>query len=54
MSEEKLKEIINRLMANSAAIRYGTVSVSLKLHDGKVVAVAFNNAEEMREYIKAK
>ena len=49
MKKTKADLIIARLLANAAEIKYGSVSVTLKLHDGRVVEVAYLTAEQTRE-----
>jgi len=49
MNKEKTDEIVNQLMNNAAGVRYGTVSVSAKLHDGRVVEVSYTKTEQTRE-----
>ena len=49
MNQNKAEAIVARLLANAAALRYGSVSVSAKLHDGRVVEVSYSNTESTRE-----
>jgi len=42
-------DIVNRLLANAKLVRYGSVSVSAKLHDGRVVEISFSTSEITRE-----
>ena len=49
MKPSKAELIVARLLANAAEIKYGSVSVTLKLHDGRVVEVAYLTAEQTRE-----
>jgi len=41
--------IVAQLLANAAGVRYGAVSVSAKLHDGKVVEVSYSRTEHTRD-----
>jgi hypothetical protein len=49
MNRSKAEDIVTRLLANAAGLKYGTVSVSAKLHDGRVVEVAYSTTENTRE-----
>jgi len=49
MNKDKTGEIVVQLMNNAAGLRYGTVSVSAKLHDGRVVEVSYTKTEQTRE-----
>jgi len=46
---EKTKTMIAKLMANAAALRYGYASVTVKLHDGRVVQVSYSTQEHTRD-----
>jgi hypothetical protein len=45
----KAEDIVNQLLSNAAGVRYGTVSVSAKLHDGMVVEVSYSRTEHTRD-----
>jgi len=49
MNQSKAEAIVARLLANAAGLRYGSVSVSAKLHDGRVVEVSYSTTENTRE-----
>jgi len=49
MNQSKAYEIFTQLMANLAGVKYGTVSLSFKLHDGRVVEVTYLTAEQTKE-----
>ena len=49
MNKDKTEAIVAQLLANAAGLRYGSVSVSGKLHDGRVVEVAYSKTEQTRE-----
>jgi hypothetical protein len=49
MNKDKTEAIVAQLLANAAGLRYGSVSVSAKLHDGRVVEVAYSKTEQTRE-----
>jgi len=50
VNKSKAEVIVARLLANSIGLKYGTVSVMLKLHDGRVTTVEYNTTESTREY----
>jgi hypothetical protein len=37
MNRSKAEGIVARLLANAAGLKFGAVSVTVKLHDGRVV-----------------
>jgi hypothetical protein len=45
----KAGDIVNQLLNNAAGVRYGAVSVSAKLHEGKVVEVSYSRTEHTRD-----
>ena len=49
MNQSKADAIVSQLLANAAEVRYGSVSVSAKLHDGRVVEVSYTKTEQTRE-----
>ena len=49
MSKSKAEAIVAQLLTNAAELRYGTVSVSAKLHDGRIVEVSYTKTEQTRE-----
>jgi len=49
MTQTKAEMIVARLLASVAKVKYGTVSVSVRLHDGRVVEVSYLTAEQTRE-----
>ena len=49
MNQSKAEAIVAQLLTNVAGLRYGTVSVSAKLHDGRVVEVSYTKTEQTRE-----
>ena len=46
----KAEDIVNQLLSNAAGVRYGTVSVSAKMHDGQVVEVSHSRTEHTRDF----
>lgn len=49
MNKSKAQDVFAQLMANAAGVKYGTVSVSFKLHDSRVVEVTYLTAEQTKE-----
>jgi len=49
MNQSKAEAMVTRLLTNAAGVRYGTVSVSAKMHDGRVVEVTFSTTENTKE-----
>ena len=52
MNQTKTEAIVAQLLANSAGLRYGCVSVSVKLHDGRVVQVLYSTTVNIKDGIK--
>jgi hypothetical protein len=49
VNQSKAEAIVTRLMANAADLKYGSVSVTAKVHDGRVVEVVYATTESTRE-----
>ena len=49
MNHIKAEAIVAQLLTNAAGLRYGAVSVSAKLHEGRVVEVSYTKTENTRE-----
>jgi hypothetical protein len=49
MNKTKAEIMVARLLANAADVRHGTASVSVKLHEGRVVEVAYTTTETVIE-----
>jgi len=49
MNKEKTEAIVAQLITNADGLRFGTVSVTAKLHDGRVVEVMYTKTEQTRE-----
>jgi len=52
----KANEIVTQLLTNAAGLRYGVISISAKLHEGRIVEVSLSRTEQTRdlEIIKTK
>jgi len=51
-SKQKTITIAERLCDNATKIRYGSVSATLKIHNGRVVDVTHSTTESKREQEK--
>ena len=49
MNQSKAEKIVARLLMNAADLKYGSVSVTAKVHDGRVVEVSYATTENTRE-----
>jgi len=49
MNQSKAEAIATRLLANATGLRYGSVSVTAKVHDGRVVEVLYATTECTRD-----
>ena len=49
MNQSKAEAIVTRLLTNAADLKYGSVSVTAKVHDGRVVEVVYATTESTRE-----
>jgi hypothetical protein len=49
MSQSKAEAIVARLLVNAADLQYGSVSVTAKIHNGRVVEVLYATTENTRE-----
>jgi len=49
MNQSKAEKIVARLLMNAADLKYGSVSVTAKVHDGRVVEVLYATTENTRE-----
>lgn len=49
MSQLKAEAIVTRLLSNAAGLKYGSVSVTAKIHDGRIVETIYATTESSRE-----
>lgn len=49
MNYEKTKAMISKLISIADSVRYGTASVMIKKHDGRIVQVSYTTEEHTRE-----
>ncbi|MDR2923491.1 MAG: DUF2292 domain-containing protein [Treponema sp.] len=48
-ARQEITNIAERIWENAVKIRYGSVSATLKIHDGRVVDVTHSTTESTRE-----
>jgi hypothetical protein len=49
MSQSKAEAVVARLLSNAAGLKFGSVAVNVKVHDGRVVQVSYETTEATRE-----
>ncbi len=49
MNKTKTQAMVAKLMSNAAGLKYGSVSVTAKVHDGRVVMVSYSTQEHTRD-----
>jgi len=49
MNRSKAEAIVTRLLTNAADLKYGSVSVVAKIHDGRITEVNYSTTESTRE-----
>jgi len=49
MNQSKAEAIVTRLLANAAGLKFGSVSMTAKIHDGRITDVTFSTTVNMRE-----
>ena len=54
MNQSKAEKIVARLLMNAADLKYGSVSVTAKVHDGRVVEVLYATTENTRDELREK
>jgi hypothetical protein len=54
MNKGNAEAIAAQLMTTAEGVRYGSVSVTAKLHDGRVVEVSYTKIEQNREKVTPK
>jgi hypothetical protein len=48
MDKNRAEDIVVQLLTNAAGLQYGSVSVTLKFHDGRVVSITYTRTEQTR------
>jgi len=49
MNYEKTKVMISKLISIADSFKYGTASVTIKKHDGRIVQVSYKTEEHTRD-----
>jgi hypothetical protein len=49
MSQSKAEAIVARLLSSAAGLQYGSVSVTAKVHNGRVTEITYSTTESTRE-----
>jgi hypothetical protein len=49
MIQSKAEAIVARLLSNAAGLQYGSVSVTAKVHNGRVVQISYETTESTKE-----
>jgi hypothetical protein len=49
MSQSKAEELVARLLANAAGLRFGSVSVTVKVHNGRIVEALYATTQNIRD-----
>jgi hypothetical protein len=49
MNKHKAEDIVTQLLLNAEELKYGTVTVSAKLHDSRIVEMTYIKTEQTRE-----
>ena len=49
MNQSKAEAIVARLLSNAAGLQYGSVSVTAKVHNGRVMEITYSTTESTRE-----
>lgn len=52
MDKTKAEKMVAKLLSNAAEVKYGSVSVCVKLYSGQVVQILFSTTENTKESIK--
>jgi hypothetical protein len=51
MSKTKAEDMVAKLLNCAAGLMYGCVSVSVKLHEGRIVQVLYSTTENTKEQV---
>jgi hypothetical protein len=49
MGQSKAEAIAARLLSNAAGLQYGAVSVTAKIHNGRITEINYSTTESTRE-----
>ena len=54
MNYNKTQAMIAKLMANATGLKYGAASITIKMHDGRIVQVSYSTQEHIRVQASSK
>ena len=49
MNQSKAEAIVARLLSNTADLKFGSVSVTVKIHSGRIMDITHTVTESMRD-----
>jgi len=49
MSQSKAEAIVARLLSNAAGVKFGSVSITANIHNGRVMNIVYSTTESTRE-----
>ena len=49
MNQSKAETMVARLLSNATGLKYGTVAVTVKVHDGRVAQVLYSTTENHKD-----
>ena len=49
MNQSKAEAIVARLLSNTADLKFGSVSVTAKIHNGRIMDITYSTTENTRE-----
>jgi hypothetical protein len=49
MSPKKAEAIVARFLSNAAGIKFGSVSITVNIHNGRVMNIVYSTTENTRE-----
>ena len=49
MNQSRAEAIVARLLSNAAGLKYGSVAITVRIHDSRVVEVVYATTESTRE-----
>jgi hypothetical protein len=52
MSQSKAEAIVARLLSNAAGIKFGSVSITANIHNGRIMNIVYSTTENTREETK--
>jgi len=49
MNQSRAEGIVARLLTNAADVKYGAVSVTANIHNGRIMSIVYSTTENTRE-----